>query len=1064
VTDDHERHVKDGWEDRIPRSAAQFGDIFFKSDQYKANLAEIEEFEQETKRLVEERHAANTKATKKKNFTLGFHKQVTACTKRQFLVMVGDKQSLVGKWGGIFFQALIVGSLFYNLPKTAAGTFTRGGVIFFMLLFNALLALAELTSAFESRPILLKHKSFSFYRPAAYAIAQTLIDVPLVLIQVFIFDIVVYFMAGLQRTASQFFISLLLIWITTMTMYAFFRAIGALVGSLDVATRITGVAIQALIVYTGYLIPPSKMHPWFSWLRWINPVQYGFEALLANEFYNLELECVPPYIVPQVPNGDPRYQTCAVQGSTPGSLTVNGANYISTAYQYSRSHLWRNFGFICAFFLFFVFLTAFGMEMQKPNKGGGAVTIFKRGQVPKSVEKSLEANAQPSDEENGKAEPAAMDSKHESNSDGDGNKEGDVSGVSKNETIFTWQNVNYTIPYKNGDRKLLQDVQGYVKPGKLTALMGASGAGKTTLLNTLAQRINFGVVTGNFLVDGRVLPSSFQRSTGFAEQMDVHESTATVREALRFSAKLRQPRETPLEEKYDYVEKIIDLLEMRDIAGATIGNPGSGLNQEQRKRVTIGVELASKPELLMFLDEPTSGLDSGAAFNIVRFLRKLADAGQAILCTIHQPSSVLFEHFDQLLLLKSGGRTVYFGELGHDSRVLIDYLEGNGAKKCPPKQNPAEYMLEAISSKGKDWGDIWASSPENDRLSKEIEEIIGSRKKVEASNKTSDDREYAMPIGTQLFTVIHRSFVAIWRDPPYVIGMFMLHIFTGLFNSFTFWHLGNSQIDMQSRLFSVFMTLTICPPLIQQLQPRFLGMRNIYESREGNSKIYSWTAFVWGAILSEIPYRITAGTLYWCCWYWATWFPRDTYTSASVWLFVMLFEMFYLGFGQAIAAFSPNELLASLLVPLFFTFIVSFCGSVYSPLQHRYNILAYIPSVSLCPMPHYLPSGSRGCIGSRHSSIYWKVSSGYCWTGYRSNVRTQNWRFSPHPQAKTVRHMVGPLPASLVDIYRHSPTNSAVTVNTRTERLSLLPSTSVLVTFGAILASCVGSPILASPR
>jgi ATP-binding cassette subfamily G (WHITE) protein 2 (SNQ2) len=166
--------------------------------------------------------------------------------------------------------------------------------------------------------------------------------------------------------------------------------------------------------------------------------------------------------------------------------------------------------------------------------------------------------------------------------------------------------------------------------------MGASGAGKTTLLNTLAQRINFGVVGGDFLVDGSPLPASFQRSAGFAEQMDVHESTATVREALRFSAKLRQPKEVPLEEKYAYVETIIDLLEMRDIAGAAIGTTGSGLNQEQRKRVTIGVELASKPELLMFLDEPTSGLDSGAAFNIVRFLRKLADAGQV--CTIHSNS------------------------------------------------------------------------------------------------------------------------------------------------------------------------------------------------------------------------------------------------------------------------------------------------------------------------------------------------------------------------------------------------------------------------------------------
>lgn len=256
VTDDHERQIKDGWEDRIPRTGAAFGEAFVNSEQAQDNMNEIKEFEKETQRQAEERHEAQTKATKKKNYTISFPAQVMACTRRQALVMIGDPQSLIGKWGGILFQALIVGSLFFNLQPTAAGAFPRGGVIFFMLLFNALLALAELTAAFESRPILMKHKSFSFYRPAAYAIAQTVVDMPLVLVQVVIFDVVVYFMANLQRTASQFFISLLFLWIITMTMYAFFRAIGALVGTLDVATRITGVAIQALVVYTGNVAKP----------------------------------------------------------------------------------------------------------------------------------------------------------------------------------------------------------------------------------------------------------------------------------------------------------------------------------------------------------------------------------------------------------------------------------------------------------------------------------------------------------------------------------------------------------------------------------------------------------------------------------------------------------------------------------------------------------------------------------------------------------------------------------------------------------------------------------------
>ena len=159
VSDPHERQVREGWEDRIPRSAEQFEAAFKKSHMFQTNLQDVQAFEQEAEQLRQERLAVSTKATKEQNYTLPFHKQVWACTQRQVLVMLGDKQSLGGKWGGVLFQALIVGSIFYNMPKTSAGVFERGGVLFFMLLFNALLALAELTAAFSSRAILLKHKS-----------------------------------------------------------------------------------------------------------------------------------------------------------------------------------------------------------------------------------------------------------------------------------------------------------------------------------------------------------------------------------------------------------------------------------------------------------------------------------------------------------------------------------------------------------------------------------------------------------------------------------------------------------------------------------------------------------------------------------------------------------------------------------------------------------------------------------------------------------------------------------------------------------------------------------------
>ena len=100
------------------------------------------------------------------------------------------------------------------------------------------------------------------------------------------------------------------------------------------------------------------------------------------------------------------------------------------------------------------------------------------------------------------------------------------------------------------------------------------------------------------LVNGKTLDSAFQRKTGYVQQQDLHLETTTVREALQFSAMLRQPKFVPKAEKHAFVEEVIDMLNMRDFSEAVVGVPGEGLNVEQRKLLTIGVELAAKPALL----------------------------------------------------------------------------------------------------------------------------------------------------------------------------------------------------------------------------------------------------------------------------------------------------------------------------------------------------------------------------------------------------------------------------------------------------------------------------------
>ncbi|KAB8294209.1 hypothetical protein EYC80_009643 [Monilinia laxa] len=170
----------------------------------------------------------------------------------------------------------------------------------------------------------------------------------------------------------------------------------------------------------------------------------------------------------------------------------------------------------------------------------------------------------------------------------------------------------------------------------------------------------------------------------------------TVREALQFSATMRQSSKVAQREKFAYVEEIIKLLEMDVYADAVVGVPGQGLNIEQRKKLTIGVELAAKPKLLLFLDEPTSGLDSSTAWDIIELLKRITSHGQAVLCSIHQPSMALFQRFDSLLFLGPGGRPIYFGRLGENCETVKKYFEANGADRCPSDGNVVEWIMQTI--------------------------------------------------------------------------------------------------------------------------------------------------------------------------------------------------------------------------------------------------------------------------------------------------------------------------------------------------------------------------------
>lgn len=184
-----------------------------------------------------------------------------------------------------------------------------------------------------------------------------------------------------------------------------------------------------------------------------------------------------------------------------------------------------------------------------------------------------------------------------------------------------------------------------------------------------------------------------------------------------------------------------------------------------------------------FLDEPTSGLDSQSAWAIISFLRSLADNGQAILCTIHQPSAELFQVFDRLLLLRKGGQTVYFGDLGHNATTLINYFGENGSRPCLPEENPAQYILEAVgagatATSEQDWHAVWKRSKECAEIERVLDQIHTdgmNRPPVE----TARDSDFAASWGSQAVALIVRSAQRHWRDPTYLLSKLVLNIVGG---------------------------------------------------------------------------------------------------------------------------------------------------------------------------------------------------------------------------------------------------------------------------------------------
>ncbi|KAF8749247.1 ABC transporter [Rhizoctonia solani] len=814
VTDPLARTPRSGWKDRV---RAQLKNLRLVGSRAR-KVARLEK-----KHTISARAERADHMSRKSAYTVSIAMQVRAIILRRLQIIRGDMAAPAITVASFVIQALIIGSVFYNLPKRR-------------------LRISLEAVCGDSCVVCAAADCFEASKGGVL----------------------------LQRDASKFFIFLLITVIMTLTMKAFFRGLAALCGSEAQAQAFAGMGILMLSMYTGYTIPRPSMIGALKWLTYINPIRYGFEAIVVNEFHGLNGQC--SQFAPAGPgyeNVNVANQVCTTVGASPGDPVVNGDTFVRLSFGYEYSNLWRNFGILLAFWIGFVVIFLAASERAGNMASGATQLVFKQNAKIPSLENPTANNTDP---EKADVPPDQIVERQQKEAK-DAQR-----GLPEQRSVFSWHRLNYDITTGSGQkRRLLDDVSGFVAPGKMTALMGESGAGKTTLLNALAERVGTGVITGDRFVDGHALPRDFASQTGYVQQMDIHMASTTVREALMFSAELRQPTSVSRDEKRAYVEDVIKMCAMESYADAIIGRVGEGLNVEQRKRLTIGVELAAKPKLLYFW----TSVDS-----------------------IHQPSSELFQAFDRLLLLRTGA-----------------YLERNGGRKCEPDENPAEYMLDVIgagatASTDIDWNAAWKKSPEAKDLEKELERIHSQGREQRAP---SDDKvsAYATRFPNQLRVLLHRAFIHSVRSPDYVMSKIFLNIFSGLFIGFTFFKADNSIQGSQNKLFSVFMATILASSLSNQLQVEYINLRNIYEYREQQSKMYSWPAQVAASILVELPFNIVGASFFFFCWYWTVGYPTSAdRTGYAFFVLCFIFPIYYTTFSQFVAAMSPDAAISGILFSL----------------------------------------------------------------------------------------------------------------------------------------------------
>ncbi|CAJ2632862.1 unnamed protein product [Trifolium pratense] len=684
-------------------------------------------------------------------------------------------------------------------------------------------------------PVFYKHRDMLFYPSWAYGIPSWILKIPITLAEAVVWIALTYFVIGYDPEVGRLFRQFLLLILINQMGTGLFRFLGAVGREMTVALTLASFMLCFSIAMGGLALSRDDIKKGWIWGFWISPIMYAQNGLVNNEFLGKTWRHVLPN------STDPL-----------GVEVLKSRGFFTEPYWY-----WICFGALIGYTLLFNLGYILALTYLNP---------IEKHQVVKSEQSQ-------SSEENGRS------------------KRGMVLPFEPH--CITFDEVSYSVdmPQEMRSQGVLEDklvllngVSGAFRPAVLTALMGVTGAGKTTLMDVLAGRKTGGYITGNITISGYPKnQETFARISGYCEQNDIHSPNITIYESLLYSAWLRLPAV--------FVEEVMELVELTPLRDAYVGLPGiNGLSTEQRKRLTIAVELVANPSII-FMDEPTSGLDARAAAIVMRAVRNIVDTGRTIVCTIHQPSIDIFESFDEGI---------------------------QGVGKIKDGYNPSTWMLEVTSSAKEmemeiNFAEVYRSSELYRRNKAIIEELSTP---CPGSKSLYFPSKYSRSFFTQCMACLWKQHWSYWRNPLYNSIRFIFTIAVALLLGGMYWKV-SSKIENQKDFFNVtgFMytaTLIIGAKNCNSVQP-LVGIERVVFYRERGAGMYSALAYAVSQALIEVPYNLVQAVVYGIIVYSMLGY-KWSITKFLWYIFFTFFTfLYYTYFGMMTTAMTPNLALASLL-------------------------------------------------------------------------------------------------------------------------------------------------------